>query len=507
MSGSGWRPKLAGNNSELFEAIRTHGITTKTLERLASWSDQQLFSLLEELSQTTTEPENISQGPFSFAANDSLSGHSIPFCEEESRVTKVEQLARFAALYADSLLFRDPFEWYPRPEVMFNKDGDEKLVRRGLEPRDFSNQQLRRHLIDDLRLLLFLEPLFASGIAGFSRSLMHWCPNCVRAAADEGTLTSVIEEPDEFAWQRRIAKLVRHLERSFLERGTTLVHQHGDHGHATFLMPEGVFEYNHAQITLNLPKHLAKKATEPIEVSLRDARRLRLFNDEIDRVIDDISMQNATANRFNCQYITDRSIDLELMDMVSDRRVRSFNRAAVDALSHPLPFVDQVPLRRLLKLRKDSSESFLVYRDAVRSVLSSAQGKSSTELREAFDDAIRPELNKIDLTLKNARKQMATSSLIDLTIVFASVSIAAFSGLLPAKLGIPKEVLDVGAALGGWQSAKGLATKIAGIRSTPKEVSESKYAFLWKLRRNVASIGRAPNRGMLPTANQRSSHR
>jgi hypothetical protein len=65
MGGSGRRQKLAGNNSELFEATRSHGITTKTLERLASWSNRRLFSLLEELRQTTTEPKNISQGPFS----------------------------------------------------------------------------------------------------------------------------------------------------------------------------------------------------------------------------------------------------------------------------------------------------------------------------------------------------------------------------------------------------------------------------------------------------------
>jgi hypothetical protein len=336
--------------------------------------------------------------------------------------------------------------------------------------------------------LLFLEPLFASGIAGFSESLMHWCPNCVRAAADDGILSGLVKEPDEITWQRKIAKLVHHIERTFLERGTTLVHQHGDHAHATIVMPEGMFEYNQLQTNLTLPPHLAKKATEPIRVSIRDARRLRLFNDEIDRIIDDISTQNATANRFNCQYITDRAIDFELMDMVSDKRVRSFNHEAIGALSHPLPFVDQVPLGRLLKLRKDSGESFLVYRDAVRSVLSSAHGKSSTELREAFDDAIRPELNKIDLTLKQARKQMATSTMIDLTIALASVSIAAFSGLLPAKLGIPKEVLDVGAALGGWQSVKSLASKVAEVRSTPKEVNESKYAFLWKIRRDVRNL-------------------
>jgi hypothetical protein len=479
---------VTGNNNELFETMRSHGVTSKTIEQIGSWSDQRLFTLFEELRNKTREPDVISHGPFTFAANDSLSGRSIPLCAGKARIMKAEQLARFAALYADSLLLRDPFEWYPQAEMVVDEEGNRTFIGRDLEPHDFSKHQLRDHLIDDLRFLLFIEPLFESGIAGFSRSEMHWCPNCVRAAVDAGEISALVQKPDEIAWQNRIAKLVRRIERAFIVQGTTLVHQHGDHAHATILMPEGMLEYDQFQTTVNLPPYLAKRATQPLRASMKDARTLGLFNYEIGRIIDDLSVQNATANRFNCQYITDRALDLELMDIISDKRARAFNHAAAEALSHPLAFVDQVPLDRLLKLRKDDGESFLVYRDTVHQVLSSAQGKSSTELREVFDDAIRPELNKIDLTVKNARRRMATSTLIDLTIAVASVSIAAFSGLLPSKLGIPKEVLDVGAAFGGWKGAKGLASNIAQIRSTPKEVNDSKYAFLWKMRRGVLKL-------------------
>jgi hypothetical protein len=474
---------LTGNNIELFETIHSHGITVNKLERLNSWSNQRLFRLFEKLHDMPKEPENTIQGPFTFVANDSLSGYSIPGTTAETRVEKVAKLARFAALYADFLLFRDPFEWYPQPQVLVDDHGKRKSFGRGLEPKDFSNQYVRRHFIDDLRLLIFLEPLFSAGIAGFSNSAMHWCPNCVRIAAEKGILSALVDEPEEIAWQRRIAKLVRHIENTFLERGKTYVHQHGDHAHAVIVVPEGIFEYEAIQTNIELPLRLAKKATEPIPVSSRDARQLRLYNDEIGRIIDDISTQNAFANRYHCQYITDRALDFELMDIISNRRLRSFNGAAIDALSHPLAFVDEISLNQLLKLRRDDGESFLVYRDSMRSMLSDAEGKSSTELREAFEDTIRPELNKIDLKLKNARKHMQISALIDLTIAIASISIAAFSGLLPAKLGIPKEVLDVGAALGGWQSVKGLTSKFIESQLPPQEVSNNKYAFLWKLRR------------------------
>ena len=126
-----------------------------------------------------------------------------------------------------------------------------------------------------------------------------------------------------------------------------------------------------------------------------------------------------------------------------------------------------------------------MYRDAVRNILVSAQDKSSTELREAFDDVIRPELNKINLTIKNARKLLTTSALTDVTIAIVSVSIAAFSGLLPANLGIPKEMLDIGAAIGGWQSVKDLALKVTEIHAKPKEVNDNRFAFLWKMKQEV----------------------
>jgi hypothetical protein len=79
---------LDGNNSELFEAIHSKSVTIKNLERIESWSNEKLFGFLDELSEKTTEPNNISQGLFTFAANDSLSGRSVPFSNGETRIKK-----------------------------------------------------------------------------------------------------------------------------------------------------------------------------------------------------------------------------------------------------------------------------------------------------------------------------------------------------------------------------------------------------------------------------------
>ena len=469
--------------SELYEAFGRRGVTVDTVERLMAWPAEKLFQLCVMAQNAVREPPQSREGPFNFVANDSLSGAAVPFATPESRREKVTQLARFAALYADMLLVRNPFDHYPLlPSVLKNQQGLLSEFERGMEPHDFDDPKLRRHFVDDVRLILFLRPLFDADLVGFAKSSQHWCPSCIRALQDRGDLHKVLETPAEVAWQRRIAKVVKHIEQAFLKKGRTLVHQHGDHAHATIFLPSGVLEYEQAQVSVKLPKRLAHKASEPINLSLREAREIHIFASEINRIVDDISAQNAAANRFNCQYITDRAIDLELMNLVSDKAARNFNSAAADALSHPLAFVGNVPLERILKIRKQEGEAFFVYRDAMRKLLSTARGKTSKELREAFDDEIRPELNRIDLTLKNARKIVSVSALTDAVLLFASVSIAAFSGLLPQSLGIPAELLNVGAALGGWKGVTGLASKVSALRSTPKEVSENKYAFLWRIR-------------------------
>jgi hypothetical protein len=462
--------------------IRSKGITRRNVDGVAEWPDKKLFDLVTGLAAESRELEALNGSPFTFAANDSLSGRPVPFASGDKRLAKATQLARFAALYADALLVRDPFEFYANTQIAMDSHGRQRQIGRGLEPKDFASPSLRRRAVDDVRLAMFYKPLVEAGLIGFAKTAMHWCPSCVRIAEERGELSKLMKEPDELAWQRRVASLVRHIEKAFIERGSALVHQHGGHAHAVTLIPPGLLEYSSAQWNLTLPEAIAKRATDPLKLSLRDARTTRILVSEIDRIIDDISTQNATASTFNCQYITDRAIDLELMDLVSNKSAKSFTRASSLALTHPLAFVDKVPLDRLLKFRKQDGEAFRVYRDSVRQVLARAPGKTEAELREALDDEIRPELNRIDMAIKSSRKLLASSALTDLTVTLASVSIAAFSGLLPHSLGIPDNVVNLGAAVGGWQGVKGLASKAASLRAAPKEVSENKYAFLWKVR-------------------------
>src|ERR1043165_3580233 len=230
-----------------YDILTRRGISPSRVDRLAQWSDRKLFDLLGDLRRAMPYTPSPADSPFNFVANDSLSGRAVPLATREQRLERVTQLARFAALYADMLLIRDPFEDYPRGSMARDLHGTIQQISRGLEPSDFSNARLRQKLIDDVRLVLFFRPLFSAGLLGFTTSSQHWCPSCVRSLVDRGQLHKVFSKPDEIAWQRRVAKITKHLEKIFLEKGRTLVHSHGDHSHAFMFVPQGVLEYDKLQ--------------------------------------------------------------------------------------------------------------------------------------------------------------------------------------------------------------------------------------------------------------------
>jgi hypothetical protein len=259
---------MADEQEQLYETLRRRDITVKKLDRVASWPAAKLFELFQSLLDARRVVPSGEQSPFRFVANDSLSGAAIPFASLEQRFEKATKLARFAALYADKLFIRDPFDRYPQPTSMRDAKGNVTQVDGELQPADFEDSGLRIRLIDDIRLILFLKPLFEAGLLGFAESALHWCPSCVRIAQDRGELARLVREPEELAWQRRIAKVVKHLEKTYLEQGTTLVHQHGDHAHASVFVPSGLFEYEEAQLEVQLPKRLANKAVEPLMLGL-----------------------------------------------------------------------------------------------------------------------------------------------------------------------------------------------------------------------------------------------
>jgi hypothetical protein len=237
------------NGRQIFEVLDRLGVTDLSLPVVSNWPSANLVDLIERLSEEISEARSVPQTVFSFVANGHLSGLPAPFVDQEPRVLAAEGLARFAALYADTVLIRDPFEIYLGRSVVQSPDGMHDEFPTEFPPDPWPDD-LRTQILADLRILLLFRPLIEAGIVKFVRSKMHWCPICIHRRANDGGSTMALTTTENSAWQKRVAAMVEHLESRFVDDGAVMAHRHGDHSHVTMVRVERHLEFESEQSPL-----------------------------------------------------------------------------------------------------------------------------------------------------------------------------------------------------------------------------------------------------------------
>lgn len=104
-----------GNGYALFEEIDSLEIWPKDQDQVeSSWISDCEFDVLRKAADALCMASPFRwrpvRNPFSFLANSSLSGAANPCFHPLCRLARAKALGRFAALYADTVLIRDPFE-------------------------------------------------------------------------------------------------------------------------------------------------------------------------------------------------------------------------------------------------------------------------------------------------------------------------------------------------------------------------------------------------------------
>lgn len=90
---------------------------------------------------------------------------------------------------------------------------------------------------------------------------------------------------------------------------------------------------------------------------------------------------------------------------------------------------------------------------------------------------MRPEIAKIEFAVQRSRNLLLRSITKDLVIAAGSVGIGFFAGLLPPPMGA------VVAGFGGVHYSARLINNISKLLEEPDQATQSRYYFLWKLKR------------------------
>jgi hypothetical protein len=346
------------------------------------------------------------------------------------------RLARFVALYSDSVLILHPLYDHRADLQVKYKSADTEyitaLIKMGIEA--------------DFMLLFHYRPLLEEGIVGIGPHSFSLCEKCQK-------------------------ENIRGLKE--IEKGASLI---AKENLRNFKIQYQRDDFNLPSISFDGPEEFL---AHPISVTLYKENTQYKKRDDQYWVTYLIRSGLSGILHPNCKsfsYLTDHTPDIAVLKKTTEQKFPEINASLLEGLSHNLPFIDNAPLSRLIEFRKKEGEAFRVYRDSLRLALKSVQNTTENISGEVFSDVVLPELNKIDNTIKNSRKILKRRLSEELIISVGSIGLGLFAGLVSPTFGA-----CIG-AVGGLRSVPGLVKDAASIFSEPLEIRNNSYYFLWKVR-------------------------
>lgn len=403
---------------------------------------------------TEKRPHIVSPSLFNFSVNSSIPGGMHRCAEINCRLNTSHAFSIFSAMYAETVYLPNFFE-----HIYHNlTDGF-----------DFENEDqylnFEKRLAGDIVLMFNLRPLFEAGILRINPQLGAYCNGCLqKKREDEEKLNNQFSHIEE----EIIPLLAEKVKLTLGSDGALFL---GD--------PDNYLNSEVLKFSI-VPKELKKYVKKyRYTLSSEDALKLKpLWAYFLNPIFNDLAVQKFTTNSLDLNYLTDKKLEAEIIDRMaqSDTKLMPKNLLVKEVIQE-LPFIENISLESLVKLRAKEHESFIVYRDNIRLAIKEVQNLATPyEAKQIVDDVINPAINKIDQIIKNNRnsfikqgvKKIAYNSLILSAGLFADK----FSGI------------DMSKILGALGAYKG--TEIFGDFSNstkkPEAVLNNNYYFLWKIK-------------------------
>lgn len=377
----------------------------------------------------------------------------------ECRQKKLDSLSRFSVMYSDRVFIKS-----------FITDS----CISSSTPIDV----LRHGFYDDLQLLWFIRPLIESGDIGFIPALGCICRNCIceKFGVDLGQI-------------KRLDGLYRKLANDFLGKTTlTTIKRFDDN---TFGIeqrgPEPYFPHGfQGRILDELPKPLGRRPNI-LKKLLRDGKMAvsRSLQKELGAhkamasdVVNNTLYGLIAANSYEAPLVTHNPLHIScLNELTGDAKLVDRNNIAYEVLTSHVPFLPDISLKNLLKLRYREKECFILYRAALNRTINefkcSGSGFTKHNAKELYGDVLAPELARMDRKVKQATKDLRTTAGRAVVSTVGAISFGLYAGVINpsaapivAGIGLAKVASDI--------------VKVMATGDGEKAIANEGMYFLWK---------------------------
>jgi len=439
------------------ELIKRNRVNVSLIEILSRRDIYKTVDLLLHL--TETQQLQIAQNTFAHSASQSLAGRwNCTFLPH--RLLQLNELANFAALYSDCVHVENFFLDYEHFDDL---------------------NMLREMLHDDLWMLIAMKPLLDADRLKFYTPEMHSCLHCFETVFGEDT-------------QRRIEKGHKVLTKEYFENSSVSLIKYNRHEIKFELNGPEPF-YKHPMVMIfpargrirhvvsGKPKLLrALKDTGSASLSQSLSRNLQLHRKFSGIITNSATFGILSSAILKTSFLTDNPLDISFLKTISDRpQLDKRNQLALKHLSSIVPFVGDVRVPDLLKLRNREEEAFLNYRKALNEAITEFKSADSDftekQAREIYSDLIEPRLASLDKRVKVAKKDLLKKSIRSIVAVAGVISFGLYSGFISG------ETAELIKTLGLAKIAYDVVEKSIPIGEARSAIKSDDLYFLWKAKK------------------------
>lgn len=446
----------------LYQYLRSKGLASRNgirQESVQKLTHIKIDNVARELDGICLEKSDRRRIPtFKHFASLALGGGREECMELTCRQKKLDALSRFAIMYSDRVFIKS-----------FITDS----CNSGSTPIDI----LRQGFYDDLQLLWLIRPLIESGDISFIPSFGCICSNCMceKFGVD-------LEQ------QKRVDGLYRKLANDFLGETSLTIRWIGKE---TFSVeqrgPESYFPHGfQGKILDELPKPLGRRPNI-LKKLLRDGKitashtlqkELGVHREMAGDVVRNTLYGLIAANSYEASLLTHNPLHISCLNELSgDAKLVDRNSIAFEALTSHVPFLPDISLKNLLKLRSREKECFILYRAALNRTINefkrSGSGFTKHNAKELYSDVLAPELARMDRKVKQAAKGLRTTAGRAVTGTVGAISFGLCAGV------INPSAVPIVAVIGLAKVASDIV-KVMAIGDGEKAIENEGMYFLWK---------------------------
>ena len=253
------------------------------------------------------------------------------------------------------------------------------------------------------------------------------------------------------------------------------VHEYFAHGFIALQLGEKLPEIENRP---NIKKQLSKG--NKVNVSKALKKDLDIHNHLVTDMLSNASYQMAVSKMTGASFLTHRVSELSVIRSIGeDPSRRTINLAIENHWKTIVPFAEDVPIRKLLKLRSREREAFTRFRAALEKAVNEAhsekQSFSIESARSIYSDIISPELSKLEQKVKEAKRDLVKHPLASAVGVMAALGIGLYTGMVPA------EWIPAAKALGLGKIAYDTASSSTKLADTKKDIRQEEFYYLWRV--------------------------